>query len=337
MTVSDSPVPVPVSGYLARHHIAPSSIVPLTGDASDRRYFRIVPRNGSPFVVAVNAAPFSYATLPFVNVAELLRAMPVPVPALLGHSDDLGVLALDDLGDVTLQARLGAASATERLALYREAVSLIEIIQRRGRELRDPRFVPYGIAFDVEKLTWEMNFFVKHFLEAYRGVQLSPALRQALQAELATMVAELAAEPRVLCHRDYHSRNLMVTPRGLVIIDIQDARLGPDTYDLVSLLRDSYVDLPDALQDRLIERFRAASPRREPRPAFDARFGLMAMQRNLKALGTFGYQATSRANPVYAQYVPRTLRYVRAGLSRHARLAGLAEVLGTLVPEVKVA
>lgn len=128
----------------------------------------------------------------------------------------------------------------------------------------------------------------------------------------------------------------MVTPRGLVVIDFQDARLGPDTYDMVSLLRDSYVDLSETLQDRLIEQFRAGSGRSESRPAFDARFLLMAMQRNLKALGTFGYQATSRANPVYAQYVPRTLRYVRANLARHDRFSRLAEVLGSLVPEVRV-
>jgi aminoglycoside/choline kinase family phosphotransferase len=157
-----------------------------------------------------------------------------------------------------------------------------------------------------------------------------------LTDELADMVRDLASEPRVLCHRDYHSRNLMVTPRGLVMIDTQDARLGPDTYDLASLLRDSYVDLPDSLQDRLIERFRISLERRESRPAFDARFGLMAMQRNLKALGTFGYQATSRGNPVYAQYVPRTLRYVRSGLSRHERFGRLADVLGGLVPELKI-
>ena len=330
-------MPDAITTFLKERSTDAARVVPLTGDASDRRYFRVIPSSGGSFVLALHAQPFAPGSLPFVNVTGLFAAVPVPVPRIIDEAPGLGILAQEDLGDVTLQAHLGAASAGEVETLYEQAVDYLVALQRRGHELEDSAYLPFTLAFDVEKLSWEMNFFVKHFLEAYRGVQLSPALRQALQAELATMVAELAAEPRVLCHRDYHSRNLMVTPRGLVIIDIQDARLGPDTYDLVSLLRDSYVDLPDALQDRLIERFRAASPRREPRPAFDARFGLMAMQRNLKALGTFGYQATSRANPVYAQYVPRTLRYVRAGLSRHARLAGLAEVLGTLVPEVKVA
>ena len=119
----------------------------------------MVPPDGASFVLSIHAAPFESASLPFVNVARLFAEMPVPVPRMLGDAGDLGVLALEDLGDVTLQARLGAADADEQLALYREAVDLIEILQRRGRELERPEFVPYGIAFDVEKLTWEMNFF----------------------------------------------------------------------------------------------------------------------------------------------------------------------------------
>ena len=90
------------------------------------------------------------------------------------------------------------------------------------------------MAFDVEKLTWEMDFFLKHFLESYRGAEITPAERTALRQELGLIVEELAAEPRVLCHRDYHSRNLMLKEGRLYIIDFQDARLGPDTYDLVA-------------------------------------------------------------------------------------------------------
>ncbi len=98
--------------------------MPLTGDASDRRYFRVLPRDGESFVLAVHAAPFDYDTLPFVNAAGLFAAMPVPVPRILGHADDLGVLALEDLGDVTLQAHLGAAPPARHAALYREAVGV---------------------------------------------------------------------------------------------------------------------------------------------------------------------------------------------------------------------
>jgi N-acetylmuramate 1-kinase len=333
--VSDARLPAAIGEYLTRTQIDAAHVVPLTGDASDRRYYRVMPRAGAPIVLALYASPFDYASLPFVNVTTLFQAIPVPVPRIVGEAADLGVLALEDLGDVTLQAQLGAATADERDVRYERAVDLIALLQRRGRELADPRFVPYQVAFDVEKLTWEMDFFVKHFLGAYRGVDLATPRRDALRAALGVVVEELAAEPRVLCHRDYHSRNLMVSGGDLFMIDYQDARMGPDTYDLVSLVRDSYVDLPESLVDRLVDRLAAGIGTTDEPARFRARVDLMAMQRNLKALGTFGYQATSRANPVYAQYVPRTLRFVRENLARHPRFGHLWDLLAPLVPELR--
>src|SRR5262245_26966495 len=158
-----------------------AKVVPLTGDASDRRYFRVLLRDGSTQVLAVHPGPIVFEALPFVNVCELLMSMPVPVPRLLGHSDELGVIALEDLGDVTLQAHLGAASPAEHKALYRQAVGLIEALQRRGAEQQVSSDCPaYGIAFDVDKLTWELDFFLKNFLEGYRGVTVPAAARDAL-------------------------------------------------------------------------------------------------------------------------------------------------------------
>src|SRR6266446_953624 len=118
-------------------------VVPLTGDASDRRYFRIIPADGPSLVLALHAGPIEFATLPFANVGRLMEQIPLPVPGILGHSDELGIVALQDLGDVTLQAHLGAASPAEHAALYRQAVALIELLQRRGAELRSDRYPPY--------------------------------------------------------------------------------------------------------------------------------------------------------------------------------------------------
>jgi hypothetical protein len=244
------------------------------------------------------------------------------------------VVALEDLGDVTLQAHLGAESPSHHAALYREAVALIETLQRRGAELRTERYLPYKVAFDVEKLTWELEFFVKYFILGYRGVALKESERSALLEEWAAIVDELAAEPRVLCHRDYHSRNLMLRDGSLYIIDFQDARMGPDTYDLASLLRDSYVDIADWELDDLIAYFLALKGDANPKE-FRRRFDLMALQRNLKALGTFGYQTITRRNPVYIQYMPRTLRYARSNLDRYPRFGRLRELLGTHLEEFK--
>jgi aminoglycoside/choline kinase family phosphotransferase len=326
-----------IADYLNESGLAPRvvRVVPLTGDASDRRYFRVLRKDGPSVVIALHGGPIEFSTLPFANVASLLAAMPLPVPAILGHSDRHGVVLLEDLGDVTLQAHLGAASVAEHAALYREAVTLIATLQRRGADLADERYLPYRIAFDVEKLTWELDFFVRHFLQAYRGRVLSPAVVGALRDEWGAIVNDLAAEPRVLCHRDYHSRNLMLHQHRLYLIDFQDARLGPDTYDLVSLLRDSYVDLAERDVEDLVACFlalRGAPP--GSASEFRRRFDVMALQRNLKALGTFGYQTATRGNPVYIQYIPRTLRYVRTNLEKHERFGRLRDLLAAQIDEL---
>jgi hypothetical protein len=348
-TADGTDVRARIDQFLAGGRLSGARVVPLTGDASDRRYFRVLRRDEPSLVLALHPGPIDFDTLPFVNVARLFSALPVPVPRILDHSDALGIIALDDLGDVTLQAHLGAAAPAEHRALYRQAVTLIEALQRRGAEMESPDYLPYGVAFDVEKLTWELQFFAKHFLEGYRGATLSPASRDALVSEFTAIAEELSAEPRVLCHRDYHSRNLMLHAGELYIIDFQDARMGPDTYDMVSLLRDSYVDFTDHDVDDLIAFFLAL---RTPagqggartgeadrvRPAADEfrrRFDLMAVQRNLKALGTFGFQTISRGNTVYIQYIPRTLNYVRANLERYPRFGRLRELLAEHLEELR--
>jgi N-acetylmuramate 1-kinase len=320
--------------YLARTGLN-ARVMPLTGDASDRQYFRVLPPDGDPIVLAVHAGPIAYASLPFLNVAGLLEQMPVPIPKILGHDEALGIVALQDLGDVTLQAHLGAEPYPTHAALYRQAVSLIATLQRRGAELASDRYLPYGVAFDVEKLTWELDFFLKYFVEGYRGAVLRDAERAAIRAECRHIVDELAAEPRVLCHRDYHSRNLMLHQGRLYMIDFQDARLGPDTYDLVSLLRDSYVDLTEVALNELVAYYQALTNPLVDEAEFRRRFDLMALQRNLKALGTFGYQTLTRGNPVYIQYIPRTLRYARDTMQRYPRFAGLLTALSPHVEELR--
>ncbi|HEY8549759.1 MAG TPA: phosphotransferase, partial [Vicinamibacterales bacterium] len=176
---------------------------------------------------------------------------------------------------------------------------------------------------------------LKHYVAGYRNVVLSPAELEAVREDCAEIVEELAAERRVLCHRDYHSRNLMLHQGTLYMIDFQDARMGPDTYDLVSLLRDSYVDLKEIAVNELIAYFLALNGGRVSEEEFRPRFDLMALQRNLKALGTFGYQTIARRNPVYIQYMPRTLRYVRDTFNRYPRFGRLHEVLGAHIEELR--
>jgi aminoglycoside/choline kinase family phosphotransferase len=127
----------------------------------------------------------------------------------------------------------------------------------------------------------------------------------------------------------------MLNGDQLFIIDFQDARLGPDTYDLASLLRDSYMDLTEDYVDELLAYYLALEGRSNEAEKFRTRFDLMAVQRNFKALGTFGYQTTTRQNTVYIQYMPRTLRYARENLLKYERFARLRELLGAHIEELR--
>ena len=266
-------------------------------------------------------------------MGSIFRRLGIPIPAVLDEAADLGILAVEDLGDETLQSWMAGGADRDPAPLYREAIGYLAALQTRGASLRDEGALPFTLAFDAAKLTWELDFFRSEFLEAHRRIRLSRAASEALARELAAIAEELAAEPRVLCHRDYHCRNLMVRDGGLVVIDFQDARLGPGTYDLVSLLRDCYVDLPDDLTAALTRRFLDAVPAQRTRD-FQARFDLMSVQRHLKALGTFGHQVARLGRGHFAEPVPRTLAQLRRTLRAYPRFERLRELLSPHVSEL---
>ena len=311
-----------------------TSVVPLSGDASTRRYYRLV-RGGETTVLALYPEPFEPDTLPFLIVRKLMAGWGLPVPRVLDVEGPLGVVVQEDLGDLTLQEALRGAGAARRTELYRQALDQLVVLQREAARASQ-RAGCFQIAFDFEKLSWELHFFWKHFLEAYRKRDLSVEDRAMIADGFHRLCAEIASWPRVLTHRDFHSRNLMCHQGALYWIDFQDARMGPATYDLASLLRDSYMDFSEQQVEALIAFFLA---RRNASKADDAdfrrRFDLMALQRNLKALGTFGYQTIWRGNTVYIQYIPRTLNYVRANLERYARFGRLRELLAAHLEELR--
>jgi aminoglycoside/choline kinase family phosphotransferase len=307
-------------------------IQPLSGDASTRRYYRLVGA-GRSVVLALYPEPFAAAELTFLGMHALLEGYGLPVPEVLDVDGPRGIVLQEDLGDRTLQEVFGEAGEADRQALYREAVDQIALLQREA-ERGAQKAGCFHIAFDIEKLTWELHYFLKHFVEGHRRCELTVEDRATLSESFHVLCAEIASWPRVLCHRDYHSRNLMLHEGMLHWIDFQDARMGPTTYDLASLLRDAYVDVPGELRDAMAEEFRQKAVPGEPREVFRRRFDLMSVQRNLKALGTFGYMATVRSNPVYLPYIPRTLAHARRNLSRYPEIERLWRALGRHVEEL---
>jgi len=322
-----------VRQYLERAGLPPdTATTALAGDASTRRYIRVAEPTRGSLMLLVQPAPFDAETLPFLNVAALLERMDVRVPAILGSEPDLGILVIEDLGDMTIQDYLKDASADDKTRRYAEAVALIGRMQEGGRRFASSRYQPFGLAFDVEKLSWELGFFLEHFVVQHRSTALTADRRSALRDEFELLASELAAEPRVFCHRDYHSRNLMWHSRELCVIDFQDARLGPDSYDLVSLLRDSYIDHGQDFVDQMIDAFVSLIP--DAGRDFGRRFDVMSVQRHLKALGTFGYQAAVAGTTRYEGDVPRTLGYLHDVFERRPRFDRLRALLAPSIPEL---
>jgi len=308
-------------------------VAALSGDASTRRYYRIA-AGGEISVLSLYPEPFDADQLSFVVVRTLMAGWGLPVPAIRDLDGSLGILLLEDLGDLTLQEALKGARAAKKKELYRQAIDQLVVLQREAARAPQ-RAVCFQVAFDFEKLSWELHFFWKHFLEAYRKCDLTVEDRASIADGFHRLSAEIASWPRVLCHRDFHSRNLMSHDGRLCWIDFQDARMGPVTYDLASLLRDSYVDLDEEFVAEMAEEFRQRAAPGETRDTFQRRFELMSIQRNLKALGTFGYQGAVKGSRVYLPYIPRTLANARRNLARHPELSGLRRALAHHLEELR--
>ncbi|MGH9318652.1 MAG: aminoglycoside phosphotransferase family protein [Vicinamibacteria bacterium] len=313
--------------------LASAKVEKLAGDASNRLYFRIQPRRGPSKIVALLPAAFEGTDLPFLEVSEVLDAIPLRVPRVHEVAPDLGILLLEDLGDVLLQDAVeNGCPGRRKRELYREAVAMIGKLQSRGRELGVGRFAsfgPFAIAFDEKKFFDELSFFRRHFVEGFSARTLSEADSKDLEAEFHRLASELSSQPYALCHRDFHSRNLLVFDGGLAVIDYQDARMGPRCYDLASLLNDSYVAHEAELVSEMKDFFSDATGADTA-----SEYDVAALQRNLKALGTFGYQIASRRNDVFRRYIGHTLALVRANLEANPRWDRLRWTLGRLLPEL---
>jgi hypothetical protein len=233
-------------------------------------------------------------------VARILEIVPDP-----------GCLVLEDLGSDTLEAVLrDRSTAREKIELlYRQAVELAAAIAVRGTAALEDSQQRQGPCLDAGRFRFEMDFFLEHFGARLLRRQVPERAR----AVLHDLAESAAVAPRlVFCHRDFHSRNLMLLADGsLAMVDIQDARWGPDTYDLASLLCDAYVDLDEAMSARMRDHYRGALAELAEPDAFERRFHVVALERMIKALGTFGYQAAVLGRTHYLEGVPRTIARIR--------------------------
>jgi aminoglycoside/choline kinase family phosphotransferase len=323
----------PVEAFLGRSLGSGFRIAEIAGDASTRRFYRIA-RGRKAAVLMVHPEPLTPGSPLFSN-HRVLKSIGAPVPRILASDPEAGLVLVEDLGEATLQAHLlgerpggrrksGARAGAGRVGgagtrggrttatLYRQACDLIVLFHKKGAAALRPDDFAATSALDCDRFLFELDHFHRHFIKGFRRLvptEGDEAVLRAFYSDLALRCDEL---PRVYCHRDFQSRNLLVRRGRLGLVDFQDARMGPYTYDAASLLRDSSLDLDERLIDAMIDRLcmRLDIPVDEFRRDFD----LMALQRNLKDLGTFGYMATVRERPEYLEYVPRTVRFIRRTL-----------------------
>jgi aminoglycoside/choline kinase family phosphotransferase len=288
-------------------------IVPLTPDASTRNYFRIPWKKGKA-VAAVYPEPFDPDFHPYLDVTRLFLEGGIPVPEIYAVDGQSGVIVQEDLGDRQL-FRVYEATPKEQCDEYKErAVNLIAQIQKATEIAFERQSIASRLAFDEPKLSWELDFFVEHYFGSLRSETLRHGEAAELKAELNDIASELAARPRVLCHRDFHAANLMVDENDrLRVVDHQDARLGPVTYDLVSFLLDRRSEPPSLAELRAYRLFLLEQRRLLGLGALDPdevaqEFRLMTIQRGLKATGTFSYQtAVCNRGSAYEQFIQPTL------------------------------
>jgi hypothetical protein len=275
--------------------------------------------------------PYIAGELPFVNVQRYLSLNRIPVPSIVWDDSPHGFVLLEDLGDVTLEAALQEANREQMACWYRQALDILLALQSPESVAPRASCVAFCLAFDVEKLMWELDFFLTHMIKQFCTQRLKPGDETALRGQFWKITTLLARQPRVLTHRDYHSRNLMLRQDRLRVIDFQDARLGPCQYDLASLLYDAYVVLPADLREELLTYYlgRKAMTDRHPldREAFLQVFDYMCLQRHLKALGTFAFQTVVKRISRYVEAIPPTLGYMQENLSRHPELHQLRDLL----------
>jgi aminoglycoside/choline kinase family phosphotransferase len=301
-------------------------LAPASADASFRRYFRITLESapesgiaaGARTLIAMDAPPAKEDSRPFVRISRLLVEAGVNAPHVLACDLAQGFLLLSDLGNRTYLAALEAKSAPQ---LYSDAIDALILWQRASRADVLP---PYDEAL----LRRELDLFPDWYVTRHKGIALAPAQKDTLDAAFALILANNLAQPRVYVHRDYHSRNLMVSEPNPGVLDFQDAVYGPITYDLCSLLRDAYIawDEPQQIDwaVRYWERARKAGlPVDEDFGAFWRDFEWMGVQRQLKVLGIFARLCHRDGKAGYLADMPRVMAYLRGACARYRALGPL--------------
>ena len=292
-------------------------IYQLAGDASARKYFRVIYEQDT--YVLMSWEPFDADKYPFISVLRHFEASGVNVPQIKKIGADLGLILLEDLGDLTLERKFWESNNQEfSWDFYKKSLDEIIKIHTTATKLNKPT-IAKEIMFDTAKFMWELNYGREHLIEGLLKFSLKPPQADELQKVFLDISERLHNEPKVICHRDYHSRNLMIKLDQVYVIDFQDARLGPIQYDLVSLIKDSYVDIGDDYSNKMLNYYFDQTPflteRNLSKEQFYRTYELQSIQRCFKACGSFASFMNTRNDRRYLKYLNGTLKRVMRSLA----------------------
>ena len=310
------------------------TLAPASADASFRRYFRATLDDGKTHIV-MDAPPAKGDCRPWLHVQQLFRNAGAHVPEVLAQDLERGFLLLSDLGNTTYLQALNADNAAQ---LYADAIVALVKIQQASR----PGVLP---DYDRTLLRRELDLFPQWFIAEHHRIALDHSERQSLDTVFERILAVNLAEPKVFVHRDYHSRNLMHIPEAGAgnpgIIDFQDAVFGPISYDMVSLLKDAYVEWDeDVVLDWLIRYWEQARKANLPVASdfgdFFRDYEWMGVQRHLKVLGIFARLFHRDGKEAYLKDLPLVTRHLRKACERYSELGPLRKLLDRVEDKVTV-
>jgi len=322
--------------------IQPDQTVALAGDASARRFFRLRNFRGreSSSILIIFPSPFKEDIRRYRGVASALHQAGLPVPEIYRADEEAGFILTEDCGDLLLEKAAASFSPDRFVPLYIRALDLLITMQTTLTPQAYPDCPALQFSFTAEQFRWELDFFRLHTLVGFYGAVPTGGDKTTLDKFFNLLAAGAVNQPAVFTHRDYHSRNLLIdeSENDLRIIDYQDARIGPYTYDLVSILYDPYVNLKEETREQLFLYYYRSRPRTAGKISLD-RFhrdcDMMSLQRLLKAAGTYGYMTVEKNRGWYGKHLPAVFKTVKKILEKYPELRKPGKIVEKYTKEIR--
>jgi aminoglycoside/choline kinase family phosphotransferase len=304
----------------------------IAGGGSDRNFLRVEEEGLSAVVLVQPGGGPEFER--YIKVGDFLRENGIPVPEFYSILEE-GALVMEDLGDMHLVDTLRESDQQAELAFYRDCIDILFRLQTTVTVAADGTGIPEDMLFSEETLLGETDYFAREFVKGYAGMEVPPGWDE----ERGELAAELASEPQVFMHRDFQSRNIMVKDGNLRIVDFQTAHKGPGMYDVASLLKDPYHPVESGTRKTLIMelyyRFTGDDP--EPEGGFEAfndRFVLAGIQRNMQALAAFSFLGLSKGKREFLDYIRPGLGLLEEGLTESGRFPVMSELVTRLKEKI---